>query len=166
MAISKPCIEDVKVQKPSPLPETATEEEIISHIESIVASIANAVNERQFDPNTAPWTSVASEFSMPAIGFRGEAKSREDYVDGFKNLALPYPNFRIEPLKMESYVLLAVGYAEVYLTAQSSGGRTLPMGIKRKGIGRHEFRRVDGAWMNVNETSFLGIGDGVAVFEM
>lgn len=44
--------------------------------------------------------------------------------------------------------------------AQSSGGPTLPKGMKRKAVGRHEFRRLEGRWLIVGEETFLGIGDG------
>lgn len=98
---------------------------------------------------------------MPvAIGFRKKAHTRVEYVDGFRKLALAYPKFQIEPLRMLSYVLEEAGYAEVYLLAQSCGGPTLPMGMKRKAVSRQGLRRVEGIRMHVSETRFLGIGDG------
>ncbi|KAK4495888.1 hypothetical protein PRZ48_013156 [Zasmidium cellare] len=166
MAIKKPLTADSKVQEPLALSKSATEEEIITHIESFVTSAIIAINTRHFDPSLPPCTSISQDVSMPGIGFRQAAKSRVEYVDGFRKLAASYPRFEIEPLKMESYVLLEAGYAEVYLTAQSFGGPTLATGLKRKAVGRHEFRRVDGVWLMVGETTFLGIGDGGAVFEM
>lgn len=155
--------EDMKVEDVDKPPKPITEEDIRAHIELFISAVIDAINTRHFDPETAPWTTVAPSFSMPAaIGFRDRASTRAEYVDGFRKLAEAYPKFQIEPLSMESYVLKEAGYAEVYLTAQSCGGPTLPMGMKRKAVSRQEFRRVEGVWMHVSETSFLGIGDGGA----
>lgn len=154
---------DIEPERPTDLHRSATEEEIRTHIESLVAAAITAINTRNFNSSTPPWTTVAPNFSMPAaIGFRDKASTRAEYVDGFRKLAHAYPKFQIEALSLESYILREAGYAEVYLTAQSCGGPTLPMGMKRKAVSRQEFRRVEGVWLHVCETSFLGIGDGGA----
>ena len=124
---------------------------------------ANAINARHFDCNASPWIYCAKDFEMTSTNAsRSRATNIEQLVGDFERISAGWPAFQIEATKMETHIFREADYAEIYMNAQSSGGPSVPVGMTRKTVSMHEFKKIDGHWVAVRETTFFGIGDGVA----
>lgn len=147
----------VKTSQPS-----SKEGRIAAHLEYIMSGIVDAINARNFDPDTFPWTSMVNDFKMIGAGAACVANGKTDYINRFKAFSEAHPSANTKILSMETQVYTASGYAEVYVNAHSTGGPDIPLELLARSVGVHEFRRMEGGkWMTVGQTTILGIGDGV-----
>ncbi|KXS95782.1 hypothetical protein AC578_6452 [Pseudocercospora eumusae] len=130
-------------------------------IEQHCRDCINAVNTRNLDANSYPWTRVSPNFHMlNPIGLRKQAVSRADALDDLRciNEANPSHHIRIAEVTVNTRQKDGEKIAEVFMNAEATGLPGLGDGVARKTVARFEYRLIDGQWMTVSESTMDGMG--------
>ncbi|KAF2173339.1 hypothetical protein M409DRAFT_17279 [Zasmidium cellare ATCC 36951] len=139
--------------EPSPQQQTAR------HLEDIASSFIEAINSRNFDPNTKPWNQIAAHFTVGSgTGARPNATNKLDMLEGHRKLAEANPMFKIRITSFSTTVHENIGTAQVVMNAGSTGVPGVPVGMWRNAVTILDFRLLDGRWLGVRECTMSGLG--------
>lgn len=150
-----------EVIKKETSPESATQQqqETVRHLEDIASSFIEAINSRNFDPNTRPWTQIAAHFTVGSgTGARPNATNKVDMLEGHRKLADANPSFKIRITSFSTTVHENIGTAQVIMNAGSTGVPGVPVGMWRNAVTILDFRSIDGRWLGVRECTMSGLG--------
>lgn len=156
----KPSMADKFIKKESsPEPATQQQQETARHLEDIASSFIEAINCRNFDPNTKPWTQIAAHFTVGSgTGARPNATNKIDMLHGHSKLADANPSFKIRITSFSTTVHENIGTAQVVMNAGSTGVPGVPVGMWRNAVTILDFRYIDGRWLGVRECTMSGLG--------
>ena len=148
-------------------PTIATEKEIAPYLESLSRAIITAINTRNFNPSSHPWSEVADtiETNRDAAPKASRPLSKHHLLGVFSWLQTQFPDHRIEVDSVSVVVHKAFVWsrkgstAEVFINAQATGGPGFPLGVQRKYVNVFEFRFTEERWLAVRETLIDGMGD-------
>lgn len=118
------------------------------HIESILYSICDAINDRMFDHTAFPWTHIADPFEgeMADIGDVVSVSrcSREEYVELCRQRITYQPNFRMAYSSMVVHFSGGGHRAKVFANIVMDG---LAPNVQIPGFGVTQFRWDGSMWL-------------------
>lgn len=138
-------------------------------IESIIAASFTALNSRNFDLATPPWTCYSKHFRNEPNGPAPNLSTYSDHpnlsnsevtdlagmIGFFRTLYETCPEYKTLVVDMTTTELdLEAGYAAVMVNAESHG---IPQGLLRSSISTFEFRREKREWRCVRNRTLPGI---------
>lgn len=139
-------------------PEASTQE-TTRHLEEIASTFIEAINSRNFNPDSKPWTQIAPHFTVGSgTGARPNATNKTDMLEGHRKLAEANPEFKIRITSFSTTVHENIGTAQVVMNAASTGVPGVPVGLWRNAVTILDFRLQDGRWLGVRECTMSGLG--------
>ncbi|KAF2169626.1 hypothetical protein M409DRAFT_20040 [Zasmidium cellare ATCC 36951] len=127
--------------------------EIRSHIEWVIHSVTQSVNDRTFD--AAPgWKYIADDFIVAGSSQpRLPSNTKADLAEGFRSTAAENPDFQLGVPVVETEIDLSSGVARAFANSQGTAGS-----VTRKHTVVFTFvRDKAGRWMARNETTVFGV---------
>lgn len=154
---------------PTPL---STHTEIATHIESLLRSIIHAINTKDFNPSSPPWTSVAADYRIACPHMSSplhltndtfpqtrSIKTKSAWIQSLEDFSNHYPSAHITIDCLMASVSQNSGHARAFMECRTTGGPGFPKGkMSKPAMSMYEFRFLEdeGRWMFVRETTVSG----------
>jgi len=147
------------------------DEEVISaRLESIISLALQAVNARNFDPDSIAWAEFSRDFHNDPDGpaFQqfvaarqqvcenvGKPRNLVEFLAVHQDVSSRNPAYELKALSLHTTTVnLKVGFAQVLMIGEATG---IPAGVVRRTISAFEFRFIDGKWWCVNNKTLPGM---------
>ena len=129
------------------------------YIEHFVRASTDAVNRRDFSPHREPWNLYPTGRADLATEWQEGIQNvtTDEVLDMWRAYTAANPEFQCQIIGLETIVHLEDGYAECFVTGESSGD---PPGVTKTAVSKMEWRFINEQWRCMSYREVQGM-DGV-----
>ena len=132
-------------------------EHIAKLLESRTHDIFDAVDCRNFDPDSPIWSYLANDIVIETELFgQLEKQTKETWLEYLRGLFTENPDMRNHITSMETKVGENAAWAETFSTLETTGIAMIP-GVKKDTLAIYTWRKLNGRWVIVKTKSISGL---------